>query len=406
MSSLAPSAPASRSSGTEAPLILVGGGLANGLIAYRLKMLQPERKILLLERGQTLGGNHTWSFHQTDVPPETLDWLEPFIVRRWPGQTVRFHGRERHFGTPYCSITSERLHERVTAALGDEARTGADVRSIAPDHVELADGQIIPASGVIDGRGRAPRQRLELGWQKFLGLEIETSEPHGVELPVIMDATIPQTDGYRFIYVLPFGPRTLLIEDTHYSDAAGFDSAAYEAEVLAYAAARGWTVTAILRRERGALPITLDGDIDGLCADMSQVARVGLSAGFFHPTTGYSLPDAARLADRLAAAPRLDAASLPGIVQDHARTLWRRRRLYRLLNRMLFHAARPEERHRVLSHFYRLPQPLVERFYGDRLTLLDKARVLTGRPPVPIGRAVKAMLRPLTVGARTAEQRP
>ncbi len=105
-------------------------------------------------------------------------------------------------------------------------------------------------------------------------MEIETSEPHGVELPVIMDATIPQTDGYRFIYVLPFGPRTLLIEDTHYSDAAGFDSAAYEAEVLAYAAARGWTVTAILRRERGALPITLDGDIDGLCADMSQVARV------------------------------------------------------------------------------------------------------------------------------------
>ncbi len=95
-----------------------------------------------------------------------------------------------------------------------------------------------------------------------------------------MDATIPQTDGYRFIYVLPFGPRTLLIEDTHYSDAAGFDAASYEAEVLAYAEARGWRVASILRRERGALPITLDGDIDGLCADMAQVARVGLSAGF------------------------------------------------------------------------------------------------------------------------------
>ncbi len=399
------SAHASRSSGTDAPLILVGGGLANGLIAYRLKMLRPERPLLLLERGPTLGGNHTWSFHETDVPPETLDWLSPLVVRRWPGQTVRFRGRERRFGTPYCSITSDRLHELVSAALGGTARTGADVRRIAADQVELADGTILPASGVIDGRGRAPRQRLELGWQKFLGLEIETAEPHGVQLPVIMDATVPQTDGYRFIYVLPFAPRRLLIEDTHYSDAAGFDAAAYEAEVLAYAAARGWRVASILRRERGALPITLDGDIDGLCADMAQVARVGLSAGFFHPTTGYSLPDAAKLADHFAAAPALDAASLPGIVQEHARALWRRRRLYRLLNRMLFHAARPEERHRVLSHFYRLPQPLVERFYGDRLTLLDKARVLTGRPPVPIGRAVKAMLRPLTAGARPAESR-
>ncbi len=164
MSSLAPSASASRSSGTEAPLIFVGGGLANGLIGYRLKMLQPERRMLVLERGPTLGGNHTWSFHQTDVPPETLEWLQPFIVRRWPGQTVRFHGRERSFGTPYCSITSERLHELVTAALGDAARTGADVRRIAADHVELADGTIIQASGVIDGRGAraaaAARARL------------------------------------------------------------------------------------------------------------------------------------------------------------------------------------------------------------------------------------------------------
>ncbi len=397
---------AARPHATDAPLILVGGGLANSLIAYRLTMMRPDCRLLLLERGMTLGGNHTWSFHETDVPPETLDWLEPFVVRRWPGQTVRFKERERHFGTPYCSITSERLHELVTGALGDAVRTGADVRRIEPDHVELADGTILAASGVIDGRGRAPRQRLDLGWQKFLGLEVETADPHGVELPIIMDATIPQTDGYRFIYVLPFGPQRLLIEDTHYSDAAGFDAAAYEAEVLAYAANRGWTVSSIVRRERGALPITLDGDIDGLCADMAQVARVGLSAGFFHPTTGYSLPDAARLADRLAAAPALDAAALPRLVQDHARALWRRRRLYRLLNRMLFHAARPEERHRVLSHFYRLPQPLVERFYGDRLTLLDKARVLTGRPPVPIGRAIKAMLMPLTAGTRTAESRP
>ncbi len=102
-----------------------------------------------------------WQPHMVLSPDrraaETLEWLQPFIVRRWPGQTVRFHGRERSFGTPYCSITSERLHELVTAALGDAARTGADVRRIAADHVELADGTIIQASGVIDGRGRARR---------------------------------------------------------------------------------------------------------------------------------------------------------------------------------------------------------------------------------------------------------
>ncbi len=184
-----------------------------------------------------------------------------------------------------------------------------------------------------------------------------------------MDATVPQTDGYRFIYVLPFGPRRLLIEDTHYSDAAGFDAAAYEGRGPRLCRDRGWRVASILRRERGALPITLDGDIDGLCADMAQWRASAFRPGssIRPPAIRCRMPRSSRTIRRCSA---LDAASLPGIVQEHARALWRRRRLYRLLNRMLFHAARPEERHRVLSHFYRLPQPLVERFYGDRLTLL------------------------------------
>lgn len=387
------------------PLILVGGGLANGLIAYRLRELRPDVDVLVLESGESLGGRHTWSFHETDVPAATLSWLQPFVVRRWPGQEVRFADRRRSFSTPYCSIDSERFHDVVAEALGGDVRLGAPVASIRPDGVTLADGAAIAAAAVIDGRGQPPRRRLDLGWQKFLGLEVATSEPHGVELPIIMDATVPQTDGYRFLYVLPFGPKRLLIEDTHYSDAPGIDAAAYEAEILAYAARWGWRVAEIVGREQGSLPIALDGDIEGLCADMGAVARSGLAAGLFHPTTGYSLPDAAALAERIAAAPALDAATLPALAQDHARRLWRRRGFYRLLNRMLFHAAEPRERHRVLSHFYRLPQATVERFYADRLTLVDKARILTGRPPVPVGRAIRAMLLTTESGARVLEPR-
>ena len=62
-------------------LILVGGGLANGLIALRLKLLRPELKILLLEQGATLGGNHTWSFYQHDLTPQQHDWIAPPAAR-------------------------------------------------------------------------------------------------------------------------------------------------------------------------------------------------------------------------------------------------------------------------------------------------------------------------------------
>ena len=70
---------------------------------------------------------------------------------------------------------------------------------------------------------------------------------------------------------------------------------------------------------------------------------------------------------------------------------WRGQRFFRLLNRMLFRAAAPERRYAVLQRFYGLPEGLIARFYGDRLTLADKARILTGRPPVPLLRAARCL---------------
>jgi lycopene beta-cyclase len=79
------------------------------------------------------------------------------------------------------------------------------------------------------------------------------------------------------------------------------------------------------------------------------------------------------------------------LFRERASTLWKDRSFYQLLNRMLFRAAAPDRRYRVLEHFYRLPEPLIGRFYAARLTALDKLRIVSGRPPVPIGRALAAL---------------
>ncbi|WP_333929639.1 lycopene cyclase family protein [Sphingomonas sp. LR55] len=73
------------------------------------------------------------------------------------------------------------------------------------------------------------------------------------------------------------------------------------------------------------------------------------------------------------------------------RATWKSRGFYRMLDTMLFRAAEPEERYRILERFYRLSPSLIGRFYAGRSTLADKARVLTGKPPVPIVRAVRAI---------------
>jgi lycopene beta-cyclase len=140
------------------------------------------------------------------------------------------------------------------------------------------------------------------------------------------------------------------------------------------------------------LPIVLGGDIDAFWRRPDpEVPRSGLRAALFHPTTGYSLPDAVRLADELARLPELRSELLQPLIRERSRSKWRRDGFYRLLNRMLFRAARPEQRYRVLQRFYRLPEPLIQRFYADRLTLFDRARILSGRPPVPLVPALRCL---------------
>jgi lycopene beta-cyclase len=66
---------------------------------------------------------------------------------------------------------------------------------------------------------------------------------------------------------------------------------------------------------------------------------------------------------------------------------------------MLFLAAEPERRVRVFGHFYRLPAPLIARFYAGQSTAFDKVRILSGKPPVPIPNAVGALARRHPIGA-------
>ena len=62
-----------------------------------------------------------------------------------------------------------------------------------------------------------------------------------------------------------------------------------------------------------------------------------------------------------------------------------------MLSRMLFEAAEPGKRVVVFEHFYALKGQLVERFYAGRSTWPDRLRILTGKPPVAIPRAIRAL---------------
>lgn len=372
-------------------LILAGGGLASSLIAWRLSIDRPEVRVAVVERDGRLGGKHTWSFFDGDLDPEDRGWLQVATRHRWPGgYDIYFPGLSRVLDTPYNSMISDDLRAEVEPILGDRLIAG-EVVAVSPDGVTLADGRVLTAPGVIDARGPQPTPHLDLGWQVFLGRTVRLTQPHGLTRPTIMDATVAQHGAYRFVYLLPFDEHTVLVEDTYYADNPALDRDLLRRRVDQYILSRGWTVETLVDEEEGVLPIALDGDIDAFWAEGPPVARAGLAAALFHPTTGYSFRDAVQTARLVSATPDLSSATLRAVLEGHSKQVWADRAFYRLLDRMLFRAAEPDRRWRVMRRFYGLSEGVVRRFYAAQSTWLDKARILTGKPPVPVGRALKQL---------------
>lgn len=372
---------------------IVGGGLAGGLIALALARRRPEIRVALIEAGPTCGGNHIWSFFTGDVAERDRWLVAPLVCHGWPDHEVRFEGYARTLPAAYHSIESSRLDALLRQALPPERLvTGMAAEILSPTCLRLADGQEMTAGAIIDARGAGDMTALDLGWQKFVGQTLALHAPHGLARPIIMDARVDQRDGYRFVYVLPTGPCTVFVEDTYYSTDPALDVPMLERRIADYAAGQGWQVAAVTHRETGVLPVCMGGDMDRYwLAGGDGIAKAGMRGGFFHAMTGYSLPDAVRIAAMIAAMPDLTGSALPRALRRAASAHWRDQAFYRMLATLLFRAAEPAERHRILARFYRLPVPLIERFYAGASTRYDRLRVLAGRPPVPVARAIAAL---------------
>jgi lycopene beta-cyclase len=359
---------------------LVGGGLQNALIALAVLDVRPSARIALIEAGPALGGNHTWSFHADDVPPGAERFVDRLVVARWSAQRVRFPSFERRLNVPYSSVSSERLRAELQGQLdrtGCRIWTGTAALELGPTHVRLATGEVLTAALVVDARGPSQfESSVAPAYQKFVGLELALARPGPWTEPVLMDATVPQRDGFRFVYVLPFSPDRVLVEDTYFSDHAALDVPALRREVLAYAKSAGCELERVVREERGVLPLPLR--LPG-APSAHPPLEAGVQGGWFHPTTGYSFPVALRLAVHVAGLPpeRVFGPEFRALSREH----WRQARFALWLNRLLYGAFAPDQRRHVLERFYRLPEPTIRRFYALTTTAGDRARILCGRPP-------------------------
>ena len=382
----------------SADLIIVGAGLAGLMTAWRCLDLHPELSILVIETSDKIAGDHTWSFNRSDIIEPLQDWIKPFIAYQWDKYDVKFPMRERQLDIPYCTGNSETLRRCVqphieSGRLSLMLKTKA--RGLTASTVSLPDRKILKAKCVLDARGYKANDKKVLGYQKFVGRTIKTKEPHGLTYPIIMDATVEQLGGYRFVYCLPFTDTEILVEDTYYTDGFELSENELAARVDDYINAKGWGEHELLRQEKGVLPITLAVDAsygENVTEGENKPVQLGMTGGYYHAVTGYSLPEAvksAAIVSDMIAKHRPDYAE--AILHEmiyHKRDHYREERFMRLLNRMLFRASKPENRYQVLERFYGLNEGLIARFYRNCLSKKDKLRILIGKPPVPVSKAL------------------
>ena len=378
--------------------VVVGAGLSGLILAWRCLSSNPNVSVIIIDSNHIIGGDHTWSFNINDIESSLHEWIEPFIAHSWKKYDVKFKGYSRRLNIPYCTGNSNSLRACVDPFIKSgrlKLILDTEVVKLTSFDVTILNGEKFTGDYIFDARGFTFDDNIKLGIQKFYGKTIETAKPHNLKYPIIMDATVSQHDGYRFIYCLPFGKKQILIEDTYYSDGLNFDQDKYNKRIDQYIEDNNWTEHKVIRVEKGILPITLAVDsklIEKRGLKNKEPIKIGMRGNFYHPVTGYSFPDSVRLASKISRTinsyDKNKLVNLDLEIRKYKLLLYRRDRYFRLLNRLLFKASSPSKRHLVLQRFYTLSESLIKRFYEGNLHKKDMLRILIGKPPVPVLRAL------------------
>jgi lycopene beta-cyclase len=370
--------------GQTADIILIGMGLQTGLILAAIAKLPHRPRVVVISPERQNAGSHTWSLHRSDLTAFMQDAVSPMVTKAFDSQTVKFPGHERTIKEPYWVTTTASIgqHTDCLEQQGLFSRINAHATTIC-DNVVTFDSGTIAAPIVLDNRGMMQQLPMRAsGWQKFLGLEIELTSPVDLNIPIIMDATVDQLDGYRFMYVLPLSPKRLLVEDTYYSDSPDIDQAALEKRVKNYCEENGFEMARVIRKEVGALPIPLTRpnrnppmhkSISGV------VIEGGYRGEWYHRTTGYSFPVAAKLAETIAK--HFGHSNFSSKVTDLWKHHVQQSQATTLLNNLLFRHFALDMRWNSLARFYKLPEEILQRFYAENMRPMDWFRLIVGKPP-------------------------
>ncbi|MGQ0661856.1 lycopene beta-cyclase CrtY [Sphingosinicella sp.] len=359
--------------GRRQGVLIAGGGVAGCLAALALARHRPDVPLLIVEERESFGGAGFHHVFEDELDDGARALVDDLAIARWPGFYVAFDGFSRKLKAPCGGLDGPALHRAMIGTLApNQYRLGARIVAVREDALVLDGGEEIKAEGAIDARGAANLSQLDLGYEARLERRYRFAAPHGVDRPVLIDATASGGAGASFMQVAPLDAERLVVADVSLADRSlpGEQAAA---RLDHYVALRGWRDGEI---EDGAVvtkPLPRGGDFAAFWRiGGARVAKLGLRGGFVHPVTGRTIADAASAAMLLTRQQDFSGAALHDQFEAEARRLWRGREFLRGIGRSL---AESEDRTAKLAALFALDPGLITRFHADKLGMFERMKV-------------------------------
>ncbi|MCX2523808.1 lycopene cyclase family protein [Larsenimonas rhizosphaerae] len=358
-------------------IAILGGGCAGLSLAWHLCQQPSTQRIIIIEPRREYEEDRTWC--GWPLAPHPFDHCVVARWHQWTLTTTQGHTRVRS-PLGYEMISAQLFYDTTRAAidaaphvtLWTGVRAGPLEERDDEVIITLDNGQTLAARQVIDTRPRATRLAPPWRWQDFAGRLIESpqlGEDATAELMNFAAAPPPDGEALDFVYLLPTGDHTALVEWTRFGRAPT-PPGELDARLMQYIDQRFGKVHC-LRQEAGTLPMApADGHHQG------RILHAGTAGGAMRPATGYAFHAIQRWA--LDCSTAMIAGKAP---TAHTTPCWLLEldRIY--MTALSRYPDQAPEFYRQL--FARLPAERVIRFLAGQPTFTDVWRVMSALPPRP-----------------------
>lgn len=193
-------------------IVVLSDGLCGSLVSLAIRKQHPDHEFILIEVGEGFGRACFLPFCESAVPDCYRQLLEPLIARRWNSFYLSLREGANLIDGTIALLAPEQIRAELFDSIepGQYVRTGK-IAELGACHVVLEDGQRNDADYLIDARESKKRGTVA-GNTKLTVRDYWLDKPHGLDVPVLLDATLTlPPHSKRFMQYVPLSRNLLRV---------------------------------------------------------------------------------------------------------------------------------------------------------------------------------------------------